>query len=738
MTPYLVSSFQQATFSALIRECFGYAFSDIFLKEQIKYLFGYLKECGCIYMLLEPEYIDREFLEDYSRYYVKRFGNDGYKCGRIHFFSCYIDHKSLDSLLQGSAVEEFTDGNLTIEYLQKHYLGFVVIKPLSRTFVGKTCLRLIGDSGTGDGTKKKITKCYKVNLFGVELHIESIAFQEQDKVVAACATTSIWTALHALPWRDVRLIPSCSEITINALNFAEGSNNGFPNKELTNKQIQRSLDVEGLRYHSTHLLTESRAWFQSCVTSYIDSDLPLILVGEVYSIHLPSEKEEEKSDEGCYPFKRRGGHAVTVLGYDFRDASNIIYIHDDRLGPYARVELVCLASHQAFKKVPELQKRWGLAFRCTNDGGRTWQSEYEILIPDACIVPTEKKARLPFQYAYGTAQAITQQIAADIVSLQALAVNVSDLPKGRVSFNIKLSSISKVREHVLQHKLARSVGEQILASDGRSLSYFNDESLERWREDRVRILTSPMARLQWEIDFICGDQEVFKVLLDATDIPLGNAVSGIYAKDPLHSELLFQMLRRIPNDDLNTDNTHFYGAFLNVLEQRDIDYENHLNQAYGALRAPLRLEESEISDSGKGLNKTIGHYFDPVEKKLTDIFPDIVSDPINRNLIWAIGRDGSLFVAEDLSEPKLGHPSMTGLQAARIAGEMWWTQENGMPIWHVNHASGRYSRDYVTPDKYLSNAVRKIASFFQDEIKFVAKGNSRPPNARIHSKNSVR
>lgn len=290
MTPYLVSSFQKATLSALIRERFGYDFADIFSKDQITYLFNYLTERGCSAILLEPKYIDREFLEDYSRYYVKRFGNDGYVCGRLHFFSRSIDHKSLDLLLEGR------DANgLTADELQKHYLGFMVVKPLSRTFVGKTCLQLAGDKGIGDGTKKKITKQYDVNLFGIKLHVDSIAFQEQDKVVAACATTAIWTALHALPWGDVKHVPSCSEITINALNFVEGSNNGFPNKELTNKQIQRSLDVEGLRYHSSKLKVETRKWFRACVTAHIDSNLPLILVGVVHGLARSVAAEESES-----------------------------------------------------------------------------------------------------------------------------------------------------------------------------------------------------------------------------------------------------------------------------------------------------------------------------------------------------------------------------------------------------------------------------------------------------------
>ncbi|MGE1076503.1 hypothetical protein ACQJ22_28680, partial [Pseudomonas fragariae (ex Marin et al. 2024)] len=46
--------------------------------------------------------------------------------------------------------------------LQDNYLGFVVIKPLEKTFIGKTCLRIAGDHGTGPGTKKKIAKRYDV------------------------------------------------------------------------------------------------------------------------------------------------------------------------------------------------------------------------------------------------------------------------------------------------------------------------------------------------------------------------------------------------------------------------------------------------------------------------------------------------------------------------------------------------------------------------------------------------
>lgn len=458
------------------------------------------------------------------------------------------------------------------------------------------------------------------------------------------------------------------------------------------------------------------------VTSYIDSDIPLVLVGDVYTL--------KRSEQGRWWRKREvislakeDGHAVTVLGYDFRIGSNLIYVHDDRLGPYARIELVELKDLLGKDTPVALRDRWALAFRKTKDNGRTWLPAHEILIPDACIVPADKKARLPFQYAYGTAEVIADRIRFWLDPT--LNSSTSLLQSNTLKFNIKLSTISEVRERVREHKLDYQ-GNEILSIDADEDIIFAETDLERWREERIRFLTSPMARLQWEIDFLWGNKEVFKVLLDATDIPLGNAVSGVYVSDP-HAELFFGILQMQDGFDPESVKAHFYGSFVTVLEQREEDYASHLNKTYGALRAPIKIEDSEVDESGKGRHGGVKHRFDPKGEKLTDLFPEIVADPVMRNLIWAIGRDGSLFVAEDITVPKLGHLSMTGLQAARIAGEIWWTEDEGKAIWHVNHSSGRYSRDYVTPNIYLDNAVTKIASFFEDDIKFVAKGKARPP-----------
>lgn len=755
MTPYLVTKFQDTTLSALIRECFGYDYLDIFDKDQVKYIYNYLKSLGALTILLEPRYTDRDFLEDYSRYYVKRFKNDGQTCGRLHFFSCDIDHNSLDKLMLGTA------GRLNREELQKHYLGFVVIKPLSKMFIGKTCLRIGADKGNGPSTKKKISKRYNVNLFGLDLHVDSIAFQEQDKVVAACATTAIWTALHALPDRDVRYIPSCSEITIAALNYVDGSHNGFPNKELSHKQIQRSLDVEGVRYHSTTLAKETKSWFQSLVSAYTDSDLPLILAGTVYGppsseaddaaleaeilklmaeedllatdgegsligeIDQPSKPDAEPSqphlpDEDLNSLCLKGMHAITVVGYDFRQGRQWLYVHDDRLGPYARAELIDAQSflndqadsgYAASRELQQsLRSRWALAFSHRDKNGN-WLPAHEVLVPDLSIIPADKKARLPFLYAFGTAIAIEEQIE---IWMGAICRN-SELPLEHLHFSIKLSSIAQIRQGILGQPIGYAVGDKLPAGDATPVA--TEAMVERWNNEKLSFLTSPMARLQWDIDFYWGTRKVFKVLLDATDIPLGDAVSAIYIHDLLYAELFLQELRNQKANASYVDEEQFFSSFLKTLARRDEDYESHLNKTYGPLRAPKYLDKTEISETGKGSNLTTIHRFDPRadEPAMPSHLLGLIETGEIKNLIWAIGRDGSLYMAGDLKEPKQGHPSMTGLQAARIAGEIWRRTDDQGPYWGVNHGSGRYSFDYSDPTVLLQNAITKIGSFFPED-----------------------
>lgn len=710
MTPYLVSKFEKATLSALIRECFDFDFADIFSKPQVSYLFKYLKELNAEGVLLEPEYIDREFLEDFSNYYVKRFGNNGYVCSRLHFFKCQISHKDMDEFLLGKP-----GAKLTAAWLQENYLGFMVVKPMTKTFVGKTCLRVIGSKNMGPGVRKKISRRYNVSLFGIDLYVDSIAFQEQDKVVAACATTAIWTALHAFSGRDVRSVTSCSEITTAALNFAENSGNGFPNIELSNEQIQRALDVEGLRYHATQLRALSADWFADYVSAHADSDIPLILTGMVYSLSRNAEKN--------WDVIKKGGHAITLLGYDFRDGNRSIYMHDDRLGPYARAQILPLKKLLGAETPPNWVDAWGLAIFKRSDSG-VWQKRpHEFLLPEVATALADKKARLAYTYAYETAERIRVEMAGWMEYL----CKLSGIPKQILSHSIQLVTVSEARQGILAHNIEHQLG-QVLETE-QFKAEIEAADVERWTQDKIKFLTAHLARWQWQIDFRWGDIKTFRILLDATDIPAGNAVSGVFIFDLIYGLLTLEAFKELFAKPDQPDQPHFYNAFLKSLKLRADDYASNLLKKYGALRAPNYLKNDEISETGEGTNRTTRSFYDPSPKRLRTLYSASSKDKF-RNLIWAIGKDGILYVAEDVTTPKvLGHPSMTGLKPARIAGEMWCEIMNGKHIWHVNSESGRYSRDYSTPEVYLKNAVLKISSIFPGE-KF-AEAGKRPRKPEV-------
>jgi len=74
--------------------------------------------------------------------------------------------------------------------LDSNYLGFMVLKPLPQTIVGRTCFKTYPD----DGNRRHFPTLHKYssNLFGLPLTVNSLAYQEQDKVVAACATSALW------------------------------------------------------------------------------------------------------------------------------------------------------------------------------------------------------------------------------------------------------------------------------------------------------------------------------------------------------------------------------------------------------------------------------------------------------------------------------------------------------------------------------------------------------------------
>lgn len=691
MARYLACKFEKSTFSALVKESFDIDFLNVFTKEQIDYFFRYLKDLKANSIVLEFDYLDKDYLEDYARYYVKCFNNHGHKTARLHFFSNDVYHQEIDSALKNDPS--------SIKLVQENYLGFMVIKPIQKTFIGKTCLKLYDKFQNGKTSSRNCLKrSYKVNLFGISLSVESVAFQEQDKVVSACATTAIWSSLHAMKCCPIRDIPSCSEITSNAMNHIVESANLFPNKELSNKQILRALDCQKLRNHVFNIEKYDSDKFLKTIQHHIDSGLPLILGIDVY----------RKNSKNVY--EKLAGHAVTILGYK-KDPLPAIYIHDDRLGPFARAIIKPLAEELE----PSLSKennQFCLVLQKKDHSNGQWQEPHELLIPSTLICSTHKKVRLPSDFSDNTCELIVDHFKEHIVPLMQV---LNDSEHDEISDNedhddVDINGLINELEYNISLREISEIKNEIILNDDYKNSRFKSELESK----KLSFLTRSYAKTHWVAQFKTKNKKLFKILFDATDIPQGNAVAGIYADSIdgyIFLTFFLENIKKLESLGLRRESRDrdFLNSFLKTLKYNEHgDRSFYLDTHFGELRAPhyIKAEQELYFDDIKD-NETKKIFHEAQQQSLSEIFSSQLACEKDKYLIWAIDHEGAVIIGkEDKGEG--GHPCITGFKPARIAGELHYNNK----IWFVNSKSGRYSGHYDNVSCLLNNAVELFNSLF--------------------------
>ena len=170
------------------------------------YFREYFDELQAKTNVVERNYVDHDFLEDYAKYYVKCFSEYKRFCTRLHFFSLDFSSEDAGSLFLGEDVP------ISFSGLKESYLGFIIAKPIPRTFVGRTCLSCYPPE---DGRRYyPATRSYDAHLFGLTLRVDSLAFQEQDTVgrglchqcpvVGLSSNGKAFSAFNSITGRDNR------------------------------------------------------------------------------------------------------------------------------------------------------------------------------------------------------------------------------------------------------------------------------------------------------------------------------------------------------------------------------------------------------------------------------------------------------------------------------------------------------------------------------------------------------
>lgn len=155
--------------------------------------------------IIQNKVQDPDFLAEHEAYYSKWTYPIERFCKRIHFFS--------ETVNESNAIE-------AIDELHKKegcYLGFLTLRPISRTPQGATILK----SNSFPAKRRFILAqdTFPVNLAGQRFYVTGTPFMQQDNAVGACAQASLWMGLRTLRKRLGHSAYTPAQITNAATRF---------------------------------------------------------------------------------------------------------------------------------------------------------------------------------------------------------------------------------------------------------------------------------------------------------------------------------------------------------------------------------------------------------------------------------------------------------------------------------------------------------------------------------------
>lgn len=374
----------------------GHPIEDIYptiigTSDDAIYILGYLKEIGATFCIEEKNYIDKEFLIDYSMFYARSFEDINKYTTRLHFFKHEITEVNFFELIDNFHKSEFRETEL--EKLNDNYLGFLVVKPVigsnKQPLLGRTLLKPY-PKNIGDEIRKHVKKTYPVSLYGLPLKIDSLPFQMQDQSVGACATTSCWVSLYPLNDLFGTSIHSLAEITEKSTTFP-GLNRNFPSSGLSVFQIKNFYNSIGLETEFIDIKPQIIAQFggdypviPTLVKAYIDFGLPVIACIDLQKTRGDLENRIPPDFDQ---------HAAVISGYRHKKgAVTEFYAHDDRIGPYSRI-----------KPLDSDPKKLFIDWNCEWLNRRydtEHDKKYITVRVESLIIPVYPKLRLKFMDIY--------------------------------------------------------------------------------------------------------------------------------------------------------------------------------------------------------------------------------------------------------------------------------------------------------------------------------------------------
>lgn len=307
-------------------------------KKHLSYLEVYLSPEGldAKFFLIEPTYINKDYLTDYSSYYSSCFEDYKKKSSRIHFFRYKNSNRRSfkKDLTKCFIPSNYEDCSFSANFFEENYIGCIVINPIPNTFLGFTLLKHYNIfKPHSKGRDFWGIKNYYIHLMGNEICIPTLAFHEQDNNVGACATVSIWSVFQKAAQDYYINLKSPIEITKDAGLISGDGQRILPNKGLVTQAICTALTRNNIvtEVRSLENYEDSISYLCRLIYAYSALEIPIILLLQV-------------PEGGGFD-----GHAVAVCGHRLTPEKKVnlnkefisqadfmtqIYCHDDQWGPF--------------------------------------------------------------------------------------------------------------------------------------------------------------------------------------------------------------------------------------------------------------------------------------------------------------------------------------------------------------------------------------------------------------------
>lgn len=681
LSPISVTKYSKDFLIDLVRYKTGWdQRNEVSDKTQLTYLCSYLEvdHIAAKTIVVESEYVDRHYLEDYAEYYARCFASHPRKCTRVHFFSIDFDEYDFTDALAKNETK-------FIQKLSENYIGFAVIRPIPHTFLAKVCIKPYA-ALLENQEYKLITKEHCVSLFGLSLKVRTAAFLEQDKVVSACATSALWMLYSSSFQKPHEHLPSPSAITKSASLPASGSGRTFPTTGLTPLQVAKSLKHFDLEPIIIHCGSDGEfVALKEAVYSYISNDIPVIIGGDVY--------QKAKSGETKYI----GKHLVCALGFHLKEVKSDkkinlkyrshgidkIYVHDDRYGPFVRID----AEPIYFSSSNENKNGLGFYLKKIDSDGSEVLERTDYFVPEIVIVGLYHKVRVPYDDIRDICTALYFYLYNMRNSFTKLSKEVTDDPDKKLYSKDIGALLRKIISGLWDISLTTNTSIKTELLLGETFASFNGGT----NKENLLLLSMPRYIWRCRVWIMLDAKPVMftDILFDATEVPQGRVLIGYisYLED---AEKIWKHIEQNSkdrtwmgyglSDDVKNNLSSLWKFFSKSKEK------TYLNTLYG----PLGLPRRELKNGEEDIHHNI-----KLRNDVSIIRRGSVTDwkflDKGKKYIWVVNEHGDLVLGEDIFNQHgyQGHPTLVDSKPARLGGELHWSSKE--KIWITNLRSRAYS-----------------------------------------------